>query len=798
MLRNYLTMALRTLRRERGYAVLNLLGLSIGVACFLLIVFYVQFERSYDRFHTDADQIYRVTLNIPQHADAEHADQLGLRDRWARVPVPAPGLIQDHFPEVAAITRLEAHRVLAQRATVQAYEEHFFYTEPAFFEVFDFPLLAGDAAALARPYTVLLTPEAARKYFGTEVPLGQHLRIENEQDYEVVGIVAAAPPNAHFQFDFLASYASRFADGHPADSWNRITYAYLKLRPEVTGATVAAKLGPFSKPHLKKAFNNEAHLGLMPLVDIHLYGQFARDIQPQGDIRYVGLFAVIALLILLIACVNYMNLATARAAKRAKEVGVRKTVGASRGHLAGQFLSESLVLSGAAVLLAFGLVELLLPFYSELMGREISYTSGGMVALVLLATALVVGVLAGSYPAFYLSRFQPVQVLKGRMRGASWSGLRKGLVVFQFTISVALMGCTFVIQQQLGYMQTARMGFEKEQRVVVQTYGELEGRAAAFKEAFLTSPGIQQAAFSNWVPGYPAGIRFLSQQGDVAEYTFGEGDLVIFEDVAVDRDFLETLDMRLLAGRNFSTAHPTDLTEAVVITESLQKRLGWEEPLGKWIKMYQGRKYYVIGVLEDIHNFSMHRELMPAALTLSETHSGYLTVEVAAANLPETLAGLEATWAQFVPERSFMYEFLDAHFAAMYQAEQRLGRLFGWFAGLAVCIACLGFLGLAAFSAERRTKELGIRKVLGASVSGLVGLLAKDFAVLVVVGAVVATPLAYLAMERWLENFAYHIPLGVGVFLSAAVLAFVLALLVVGVQAWRAARANPVEALRYE
>lgn len=784
MLKSYLTITLRHMRNHTGYAFINITGLAVGIACCLLILLYVQRELSFDRFHENADRIYRVTSVVNQG------------ERWGSAIYPVGPALKETFPQVETYVRMHRNAALVTKdETVRFHEERFLVAEDDFFAVFDYELLQGNPeTALTQPYTLVLTESMAKKYFGDANPMGQTLRIDDKQDYTITGILADPPTNAHIVFDFVGSFASELVGLTPQRAQSRIAFTYVLLRPDADIASLTAALPDFEKslfPDPKRAYKFD----FISLTDIHLYGQMSNEIQPQGDIRYIYLFTAIAFLILLIACINYMNLSTARSTQRSREVGLRKVVGAHRGQLVKQFLAESFLFVGLAIVLAVALVEILLPTYNAFMGWnvEINY-SDSSIWLLLLTTLLTVGLLSGSYPAFFLSAFKPVETLKGVHSFANKGRLRKSLVVFQFAITVALLVSTLIIENQLRYVQTIRLGFDKEQVLVIPTENTLGNATAAFRNELLQHTTIEQVAFSNGVPGSRAGITFYQRADIEGLATTSEERVFVFDAHWVDSAYVETLGLNLLEGTNLGTASVADDGSAVLLNEAAVKHIGWEKPLGKRL----GDKHIVTGVVEDFHFASLHEEIRPMILYLSLQSSQHVTVRLATADLSDALAHIEATWSQFVPQRPFAYHFLDDHFAAMYQEEQQLGRLFSAFAGLAILIACLGLFGLAAFTAEQRTKEIGVRKVLGATVSGLIMLLSKDFVKLVVIAFVLAAPLAYWAMDTWLANFAYRVSVGTGTFAVAALVALALALGTVSYQALRAALANPIESLRHE
>lgn len=787
MLKNYLTITLRRMRKQKGYALINITGLAVGMACCLLIVLFVQHEWSYDRFHEKTDRIYRLTSMVNE-----------ANERWAVASYPVGPLMQETFPEVEKQVRLQMNpKLVTKDQDVRFNEERFLIAEDGFFDVFDYDLLRGDpATALAQPYTLLLTASTARKYFGNSDPIGQTLRVDDTHDYEVTGILADPPTNAHIVFDFVGSFASDLVNLTPDNAKHRIAYTYFLLSEGSNAASLNAKFPAFIEQH-DTGFKPNAY-DLIPLTDIHLYGRFKRDIQPQSDARYIYLFSAIALVILIIGCINYMNLATARSVKRAREVGLRKVVGANRKQLIGQFLGESVVFAGLSVVLALALVEILLPFLNGFLDTQLAvpYQSAGLWVLFGSIT-LIVGLVAGSYPALFLSRFRPSVILKGHISKKRGGSLRHALVVFQFGATVALIVATVIIQQQLHYIQTARLGFEQDQVIVIPTQRNMDENVVPFRNALSQHTAIQSISLASSIPGEPTGITAYSS--DEIE-GFDQEDYMIFESLTIDPAFIETFGMTIAQGRNFDLQFPSDQSDAVLINEAAVQALGWQEPIGKTFGTAEGHRpqRHVVGVVSDFHSKSMHEAIGPMIFYMSPNADWFVSLKLNTADVAAVLPFLQETWNQFLPNRLFDYYFLDDHFAAMYRTEQRFGRLFGSFAFLAILIACLGLFGLAAYTAEQRTKEIGIRKVLGATVSGLVLLLSKDFVKLVAIAFVIAAPLAYWGMETWLANFAYRISVGTATFGIAGLVALALALGTVSYQAIRAAMSNPVEALRRE
>ena len=788
MFKNYALVALRTLRKHLGYSTINITGLAVGMACCLLIFSYIHHEQGYDQHHPDADRIYRIYR--------EAREPSGAVQRGATTPYRLTEMVQENIPQAEAVVRLAKNRRLFQSADHSFSEPRFFLADSSVFDVFAFDFLRGDVAALREPYSLVLTASTAQKYFGDRDPLGQTLLMDNEHAFTITAVVADLPVQSHFHFDLLASIEST-KDRYSRTMFESMgavwTYTYVRLTEGSAPGNVEAQLDQMLAPLLPPGF--DLQLKLQPLTDIHLHSDLGSEIEANGDARTVFAFGLIAAFILLIACINFMNLATARSAWRAKEVGVRKVVGAYRGRLIGQFLGESVLMSVLAGGLALGLAYLLLPLFNHLTGTPLTLalTPGAWAAGV--ALVLGVGLLAGSYPAFYLSAFRPAQVLKGR--GAAQAGsvvwLRKGLVTFQFAITICLFIGTAVVYQQLGYMQEKRLGFDKEQVVVLPLRGDARENPAPLRQTLLQEPAVANVSVASNVP--PDGLNrwWIKRPGTPQE------DAQLTRIIAADPDYVATLGLTLAAGRNFDRSRPADLREGILLNEAAVRSFGLDDPLGQQLEMTTvARTGTVIGVVEDFHFASLHETIQPVVLVVVPGWNSKLAIRLRPGDLPGTLAMLERRWEQHVPDWPFAYSFLDESFDAQYRAEQRLSEALGAFAGLAILIACLGLLGLIAFAAERRTKEIGVRKVLGASVPHLVGLLTREFVGLVGVAFLVAAPLAYFAMTTWLEGFAYRIDVGLGTLVLAGVGAIVLAGLTVSYQALRAAMGDPIRALRYE
>lgn len=825
MLTNYLKTTLRNLWRRKGYTAINVLGLSLGLACCIVIGLFIQDELSYDRHHENADRIYRVSQEVMRP---------GQQELWAWTGGGmTPDLIAD-FPQIAAVGRyLPSSGAVRydspEGTTVSLREEAFAYVDPAWFEMFSHEFVQGDAESVfISPTSVVLTEDAARRYLGDREPVGQVIKYAG-LDLTVTGVVANIPDNSHITFEVAAPIAAfNMSQGLPADDvhdsyWWPFGYTYVMLRDGADRGALAEALPAFAIRHREEGDIYVPRLEA--LTDLHLRSTADNTPRATGSIQMVRIFAAIALVVLLLACINFMNLATARSARRAREVGVRKAVGAARSQLVAQFLGEAVVLSLISMVAAVGLVELALPQFNQIAARDLalSYVANGGYWLALLGLVLTTGILAGSYPALYLSGFAPVKVLKGTMRAGGGNTLiRRGLVVFQFAISVILIASTLIAVTQLRFLQTNNLGFDKEETVGVRLSGvdyEL------FSNAVSGLPGITSVSSATTPPGmgsanvlpYKSGANYLD--ADQSE------DARIAHDMVED-NFLDQFGIKLVAGRAFDEDRVADLgiipenvqwshiyDRAFVVNEAAVRDMGVtpEEAIGRSIRLYafENGTYYtdfrgeVVGVVEDFHYRSLRNRIDPMAYSLAQTPGGHvggfaLMKLAGGGNAADLMSRLEGVWKEIAPETPFEASFLDEEIQSMYLRESRLSRIIGWFTVLGIAIACLGLVGLATFAAEQRTKEIGVRKVMGATVPGLVALLAREFVKLVAIAFVVAAPVAYFVMGRWLESFAYHIEPGVGLFALTAGTALLVAVLSVSWQAFQAARANPVRSLRYE
>ena len=790
MLKHYFKVVFRNMWKQRFYTSINVLGLAIGMACTLLITLYILDELSYDRFHKKVDRIYRLVSHI------------NIGESEVETPNTSPGVaevIAEELPEVELAVRMDRPNPQVVRHDYQSFVENKMIAADAdFFNVFSFPLLSGDpATALAEPNSVVLTKAKADIYFPQGDALGNSLYIEDKL-CKVTGIMEAVPAQSHFHFDIVYSFTT-LAKSKQTDWGNINTHTYFLLKEGSSTQGMNDKLNGLLEKYLNdfERFRERGwtfEMYVQPLADVHLHSHLLEELEPNGNITNLYVFGAIALFIILIAGINFMNLATARSADRAKEVGVRKALGTLRGTLIRQFLAESLMMSLIAMLLALSLAELLRIPFNHIAGKEIALNlleNTWLFPSIVLFT-IIIGLLAGSYPAFYLTRFQPVEVLRGRIAaGSKDSPLRNSLVVFQFAISIGLIVCTLLVYQQLQYIQNKELGFEKENLLILSHADQLGEHKEAFYNSMMQNAAVLSLGFSNNAPFTSSDGAYFNPKGRDEE-----GQIINY--TRVSYDYPKVMGVHLKEGRSFSREFVGD-TAVILVNEALVDHLGLENPVGTVLEAggADGKLYTIVGVLENFHFKSLHTEIHPLILMLSDEFS-FAEIKVQSENLRETIAFIENVWKQYAPQTPFDYSFLDEDFGALFQAEQRLGQIFGVFTGLAIFVACLGLLALAAFMAEQRTKEIGIRKVLGASVSHIVILLSKDFTKLVLIAFLIAVPVGYFAMSRWLENFAYRIDIDISVFIVAGGVAVVIAWLTVSYQSIKAALMNPVKSLRNE
>jgi putative ABC transport system permease protein len=793
MIKNYLKIAFRNLWRHKIFSFINIMGLAVGMTACFLIFLYVRFELSYDSFHSKADRIYRVVADIKTPTEVINASG----PSWA-----VPPNAKDEFPEVESFVRTTSDQVLVRKGDIKFQEENALWADSSFFHVFDFKLLKGNPqTALKDQFSVVFSETAAKKYFGKKDPLGQTLLITGDAlPAKVTGIMKDIPENSQIKADMLLSMTTitqKFAPAIDSQWGNYGASAFLLLKPNTNAKRLEAKFPAFLEKRngteMKKS-QMYPTLFLEPLRDVYL--RSTRDDHKTGNIVIVYIFSIVAIFILLIACINFINLTTARSAERAKEVGIRKVVGALKTQLSKQFIGESIILCLIAFALTVFFSWLLLPLFNQLAGKTISHSifENFSYLIYLLFAAISIGLLAGIYPALVLSSFKPVIVLRGKFAtGSRGTFLRKALVVSQFTISIGLIIATIIVYNQMNYMRNQDLGFSKDQMIVMDTYGD--PAKDAFKQALAGMPNVKSAATSSSVPG-------SGNPGAYSQIENIKGDLQIanLDLYFVDFDYINQFKIKMVAGRGFSRDFATDTTQAMVLNEAAVKMFGYTSPqqaIGKKFKQW-GREGKIIGVMKDFHFRSLQQPIKPLSMRIEPGGCNLVSANLSAANLPSTISAIENKWKTLIPNRPFSYFFLDDFFDKQYRSEERFGKLFLNFAILAIFISCLGLLGLASYSTIQRTKEIGVRKVLGASVANIVNLLSKDFLKLVAISSLIAFPIAWFAMHKWLEDFAYRTVISWWIFLMAAILATLIALFTISFQAIRAAIANPVKSLRTE
>jgi putative ABC transport system permease protein len=810
MFKNHLKTAWRNLMKYKFISFINLFGLTIGLTCCLLILTYILNELSYDRYNKDADQVYRVTRTF-YNGNGEQTLKL------STVAPPFGYYMPTDFPEIQKMTRL-----LNIGATPFRYKDKLinqpdvYFADENLFDLFTVKILKGNPkTALADPFSVMMTEETAKKYFGNEDPINKVLRASNQYDVKVTGVYKAFPSNAHLHPDILVSFntlkdSAVYGAENLRTNWgNNSFFTYIKLPENYDIKNMEAGFPAFLDKHMAGQYNgvkpSKANsLGLQKLTDIHLYSHTDYEAEPNGDITRVYIFSAIALFILLIACINYMNLSTARSALRAKEIGIRKVAGARKKELVFQFLSESVIITWTAILFAFALLVALLPWLNRLSAQDLSINilMKWQVLVPLFLAPFIVGGISGLYPALFMSSFQPVETLKGLFKaGGSSISFRKVLVVAQFAISIILIIATIVVFQQLRYIQNAPLGYDKEHIITLPYYGQLNNQYESFRNTLMRNSNIKDVGLSSRIPTG----RLLDDMGASAP---GSDSMVPVKAeiryVATNYDFIPTYGISMVAGRNFSRDYGTD-TSNFVINESAVKVIGWKSPeqaVGKDFK-YGFITGHIIGVMKDFHFESLHQEIKPIIFIMPASagnNSFYnnISIKISGQNISSSLTTINDAWQRYLPDLPYQYTFLDEKFSKLYEAEQRQGTIFTVFACIAIFIACLGLFGLSAFAISQRVKEIGVRKVLGANVTSIVTLISKDFLKLVLIAALIAFPVAWYAMHQWLQAFAYRVGIHWWVFVITAVAALVIALLTISFQAIKAAVANPVKSLRTE
>ncbi len=810
MYRNYFKTAFRNIIKSKGFSAINIIGLAAGLASCLLIILYVTNELNYDHYNKNIDQIYRID------ADLKFG---GHNFILADSPDPLGAAMKKDFPQVKQYVRLRGHGgMLVKKGTQNLQEDNVILTDSTLFDVFTLPMIAGDPhTALVNPKTVVITESIAEKYFpkaNASSVLGKMLTINDTSLYKITGIIKDVPKASHFHFDFFVSMYGQL-ETYEMGQWTSNNFnTYILLDKNADAKKLSAQLDDYVMKYVAPFFKtlnineedfkkqgNYLHYDLMPLSRIHLYSQKSGELEANSNIQYVTIFSLIALFILLIACVNFMNLSTARSAGRAKEVGVRKVLGSLRKNLIAQFLSESLLISFISMILALVIAALLLPYFNTLSGKSFALNDflSPWLLPALLLLVIIVGILAGIYPAFYLSSFKPVTVLKGKLaNGFKSSWLRSGLVVFQFAISIFLIIGTLVIYTQLNFIRNKDIGYNRSHVLIIKNTDALGKNANVFKDEALKLSGVENATITGYLPT----ANYRSDSPLFPEPTMDTKNAVSTQMWHVDENYIPTLDMKLVQGRNFSKDFPTD-TSAIIINEAFAKLIGFRDALNKPLYYMNNfpsndyTKYNVIGVVKNFNFNSLHDEVTPLVLFLSQ-ENGSIALRVNTAHLDQLIASLGKLYKNIAPSQPFAYSFMDADYNETYISEQKMGGLSITFSILAIFIACLGLFGLITYAAEQRTKEIGIRKVLGASVANVTTMLSKDFLRLVLIASLISFPISWWAMNYWLHGFAYRIEISWWIFLVAGCTAIFIALVTICFKAIRAAMANPVKSLRSE
>ena len=810
MFKNYLIITLRNLKKHKGYSFINIAGLAIGMACCILILLYVTDEVSFDRFHEKGDRIFRINAISSIGATSRH---------YAHTPPALAPVLTETIPEIEASVRFFDTFELEARLDDEPIRiPEVWFVDDTIFDIFTFPFVAGDpGSAFTDPDSIVITADTAARLFGDADPLGRVISLPPERALRITGVIGEVPKNSHLQFKgLIPSSWLRDREGRPApvltaDYFCEV-YAYALLREGTDIAGLDEKIASTVESRWGEMYKQRGTSRVYPLIhlhDIHLHSEYEYELGTPGDIDNVYLFAGIALLVLMIACFNFINLSTARSAGRAREVGIRKVFGSQKHQLVRQFLSESIAVSLISLFLGLSLVMSILPLFNNLAGKQFGY--GQLlrlpVLLGLLGIVVLTGLIAGSFPAFILSAFNPIMVLKGRFSSASKnSALRKILVVVQFSISIFLLVGILTMVRQLDFMKNKDLGFDRDQLVAVEFFGGLRDeestqRYESLKARILQNPSVEAVSFSANIPGAELGYDAYLPEGNTNE------EAVRARNYWVDFDFVKTFGMEIVGGRDFSRDFSTDAGEAVIINERMAEALGWgKDSLGKQIYNVprDNRLGRIVGIVKDFHSGSLKLSIRPVTLSLEPGFFAFVTVRIHPRNVPETLAFLETVLGEVSlavrPDRefNFNYHFVDDDFRSKYGEEEKVRQIFIIFGCLAVFIACLGLFGLASFTVEQRTKEIGVRKVLGAKLNNIVGLLSMEFTKLVLLANVLAWPLAYYVMHKWLGNFAYRIGIGWDLFVFSGVMAGVVAVITILFHSVRAALLNPVDSLRYE
>jgi len=794
MLKNLILVAFRNLVKDKAYSILNILGLTIGITCSLFLVFYILDELSFDKYHSQADRICRINAYVQEPENSM---------KWANTQFPLGPVLQKDFPEVEQAVRfVDSERKMYKKGELRFYETKIFYVDSNYFKVFDHKFLEGNPDfSLIDPNSIVLTAALAEKYFGkTTGIVGNTIEDNDGKRYRITGVIEDVPKNSHIIFNALLS-ASTLPKGF-ADNWGTFGfYTYVLLKPNILPETFQAKLLPMYDKYMASIFakyNIKVHYGVQPITSIHLHSDMSNEPEELGSMSYIYILTAVAFFMLLIACINYMNLTTARSARRSKEIGIRKVSGSGKLQLVTQFLVESTLTACISLVLSLALTALLLPTFNSISGKYFTLQNiwQPSTAYILLLIVFFVGLVGGSYPAFYLSQFNPVSVLKGSLSRSSGNlGLRRVLVVVQFSISMIMLICTYVVYNQLQYMKEKDLGFKRDQLASIQVNAQenMSSRITTYINGLRNDPNVLSVSTSESSPG-GRGINFNLFSVESKDGFVDKG----VDCYRIDESFVKTMGMEIKDGRNFTSI--TDTLRSILVNESMVSNFGWDDPIGKRVKFPEDTTGYyleVVGVIKDFHQKSLYNPISPLILFYRQT-GNVISVKLNAQNIPSTLAKLESSWKEIFPSLPFEYTFLDQDFDSQYAADQKRGKIFISFAILTIFITCLGLLGLIAFTTEQRQKELSIRKIMGAGLIQLISLVTINFVVLVAVSCLIAFPIAYYFMHKWLTIFPYNSGLNAIGFVGSAVVVLVITLLTVLFHTIKASLANPTRSLRTE
>lgn len=787
MLKNLIKTAVRHIYKHFGYSILNILGLTLGIASALFLIIYVSDEISYDRYHDKADRIYRVSSSIKEPDD---------QFTWIVAQIPFGPQVAKDYPEVQAVVRFfNMPRALYKYEDKEFNEENFYYVDSTMFDIFSYKVLKGEVkSALLAPKKIILTERIAIKYFGKSDPIGKTLTTGTDT-YEVTAVIQNVPTNSHFRFDALAA-----RNNLPKNlgNWGNFgVYTYLLLPENLDIKAFEKKLEGMYDTYMKPIFgplNITIRYNLEPLTKIHLYSTNPGEPEPTGSVTYVYIFAIVAIFLVLIAAMNYMNLATARSTRRAREVGLRKVVGSRRTPLVLQFLSESLVFTMISLLISIILIIVLLPSFNNLSAKSfnlhILFSPAFLISLVVVV--IIVGLFGGSYPAFFLSRFSPVTVLKGEItQGTAGSLFRKILVIIQFSISVIMIICTLVVFRQLNYLKAMDQGFDQTNVVELQLNGPMARKYSLLKQVLREDQNIKYVTSTNTAVGTGSGKVIFSVETDQGMSNRGINFAV------VDHDFIDAMGIKMIKGRDFQEDMPSDTLTGVVVNETFVKRMSWAEPVGKKVTLGNAINGRVIGVMKDYHQTGMYNNI-ESLLLIYRRDNNIVYLKLSGIENAKTLGFIEKKWKEIFPDQPFVYQYLTERFNGQFRADEKRGLIFTIFTVLAILIACLGLFGLASYMVEQRTKEIGIRKVFGANENTILGLISKDFLILIIAGIIIAIPAAYYLMSHWLKNYVYHTNIGVMLLVFASALTIVITFLTISYKAYQAAVMNPANSLKSE